>query len=103
LARRLEAVEVWKCRESIGDMKDLKMNSAPLFPSAVHRVVSDRGEGALPEHGKRQPQEKHKLEGVVEGEPVDNADDGFDNASQARLADSTQEKKGQASEGGALT
>jgi hypothetical protein len=29
----------------------------------------------LPEGGKRQPQQKDKLESVVEGEPVDNADE----------------------------
>lgn len=29
--------------------------------------------GYLPEHGQREPEQENKLEGVVEGEPVDDA------------------------------
>lgn len=34
----------------------------------------------LLEHGERQPQQEDELEKVVEGEPVDDADEALDNA-----------------------
>jgi len=40
----------------------------------------DQKEGNLLESGKSQPEEEDKLEGVVEGEPVHNADKALNDA-----------------------
>lgn len=40
----------------------------------------------VPEDGQRQPQEEDKLEGEVEGEPVNDVDKALSNAVSSRLA-----------------
>ncbi len=51
-----------------------------------------------PEGGQRQPQEENKLEGIVEGEPVDNADKALDDAAksggQSRTRESSKSSHG---------
>lgn len=37
-------------------------------------------EGHIPEHGEREPEEEDELEGVVEGEPVNDANEALDDA-----------------------
>ena len=37
-------------------------------------------EADIPEDGQRKPQQEHKLEGEVEGEPVDNVDEALKDA-----------------------
>ena len=58
------------------------MSSAPLTMVSVCLVNNGRVHGAvnLLEGGEGQPQEEDKLEGVVEGEPVDDADKALNDA-----------------------
>lgn len=56
---------------------------------AVHKVARKRGleeraenDVGAPEGRQRQPQEEDELEGVVEGEPVDNANQALDDAAR---------------------
>jgi hypothetical protein len=64
------------------------MISAPL---SRRQTCSRLGGGALtviggaldiPEGGESEPQQENKLEGVVEGEPVDNAEQALQEAAQ---------------------
>jgi hypothetical protein len=53
---------------------------ASAYPSGRERMQNH-----LPESGERQPQEEDKLEGIIEREPVDDANEALDNTSM-RLA-----------------
>lgn len=58
------------------------MISAPLetrFSDKGHRD----GEGIIPKDGQRQPQEEDELEGIVEGEPVNDADKALDHTAKS--------------------
>lgn len=63
----------------MGTMKDRKMKSAPLERSQRETWYLSFW-GHVPEHGERQPEEEDELEAVVEGEPVDDADEALDDA-----------------------
>ena len=78
LARRLLEVDVVlfsKKRAKSGWRRERKMIWAPLFQIVSTRcceLVEDRS--SLPSLGKCHPEDEHKLEDVVEGEPVDSVD-----------------------------
>ena len=78
LARRLLEVDVVlfsKKRAKSGWRRERKMIWAPLFQIVSTRcceLVEDRS--SLPSLGKCHPEDEHKLEDVVEGEPVDGVD-----------------------------
>lgn len=61
------------------------MISAPLGQSQFRIKPGVRGEGSdLLEGRQRQPQKEDKLEGKVEGEPVDDADKALNNTNKGR-------------------
>ena len=80
MARRWEAVEpeLAKYFESMGAMKERKTKSAPLDLGSVTATRYGLERGSLPEYGEREPQKENKLEGEVEGEPVDDVDEALD-------------------------
>ena len=57
----------------------------------------------LPEGGEREPEEENKLEGVVEGEPVDDADQALNDAVNIWLDDKRTKQTAGAKPKGMLT
>lgn len=73
----------------MGCRKDRKTRSAPLriwLANSGEVGQGDVGE-AIPSDGQRQPQQENELEGVVEGEPVDNAEQTLKNATHVVSTD----------------
>lgn len=62
-------------------MKERKIRSAPLRSNQRRAPeLNTAGKRDIPEGWQREPQKEHKLERVVEGEPVDDADERLENA-----------------------